>query len=318
MPAASRSAEIKLTRLYDAPVRAVWDAWMEPDQVAQWWGPRGFTHTTESKDVRPGGSWRYTMHGPDGTDYPNLARYLEVEPYARLVYDHGATDDTPPLFRVTVTFTDVRGKTRLDMSMTLPTPEAAEEARRFIKKAGGERTWDRLAEFLHRRSSGEEQFVINRSFDAPIARVFDMWTDAEHFTRWLPPAGAAARVLRGEIAAGKSSLIEMTGAAHGSVYVRFEYLAIEPPHRLVYNQHFADEAGRPARHPGALLWPMTLLTTVTFTEESPGTTRVTVAMNPQGDLSAAELAELVKERAGMTRGWSGSFDKLEALLESNA
>ena len=195
MPARPRSPEIKLTRLYDAPVRAVWDAWTEPDQVAQWWGPRGFTHTTESKDLRPGGIWRYTMHGPDGTDYPNDTRYHEVERYARLVYDHGANDTSPPLFRVTVMFTDVRGKTRLDMSMTLPTPEAADETRRFIKKVGGNATWDRLAEYLHQRSSGKEQFVINRSFDAPIARMFEMWTDPEHFSRWLPPTGAKMQSL---------------------------------------------------------------------------------------------------------------------------
>ena len=39
------------------------------------------------------------MHGPDGTDYPNIATYLEVEPLANLVYDHGVTETTPPLCR---------------------------------------------------------------------------------------------------------------------------------------------------------------------------------------------------------------------------
>ena len=42
----------------------MWDAWTDAAQVAQWWGTRGFTITTHSKDVRPGGHWRYTMHGP--------------------------------------------------------------------------------------------------------------------------------------------------------------------------------------------------------------------------------------------------------------
>ena len=88
----------------DAPVKAVWDAWTDLKQVAQWWGPRGFTLTTHSKDLRPGGHWSYTMHGPDGTDYPNRTHYFEVEKYSRLVYDHGASEDRPPLFRVTVNF----------------------------------------------------------------------------------------------------------------------------------------------------------------------------------------------------------------------
>src|SRR3954463_11590071 len=125
MAAKSKANEITLTRVYDAPVKAVWDAWTDPKQVAQWWGPRGFTITTHSKDLRPGGHWKYTMHGPDGTDYPNWTIYFEVEECARLVYDHGGSEDRPPLFRVTVTFTEVKGRTKLEMTMTLPTAEAA-------------------------------------------------------------------------------------------------------------------------------------------------------------------------------------------------
>ena len=93
MSAKNRSNEINIIRIYDAPVDAVWDAWTDPEQVAQWWGPRGFSITTHSKDLRAGGSWVYTMHGPDGVDYPNSTAYLEVEQDAKLVYDHGANDD---------------------------------------------------------------------------------------------------------------------------------------------------------------------------------------------------------------------------------
>ena len=57
MAANEKPNEIRLTRVYDAPVKAVWDAWTDPQQVAQWWGPRGFTITTHSKDLRPGGHW---------------------------------------------------------------------------------------------------------------------------------------------------------------------------------------------------------------------------------------------------------------------
>src|SRR5437868_5685616 len=84
---------------------------------AQWWGPRGFTLTTHSKDLRSGGSWNYTMHGPDGVDYPNKTQYLEVEKYSKLVYDHGGNDDRSPLFRVTVLFSELNGKTKMDMTM---------------------------------------------------------------------------------------------------------------------------------------------------------------------------------------------------------
>ena len=119
------SNEIIITRSYDAPVDAVWAAWTDPAQTAQWWGPRGFTLTNHTKDLRPGGSWSYTMHGPDGVDYPNKTQYLEVVENTKLVYDHGASDDRPPMFRVTVLFSENGGKTSMDMTMRLPTPEAA-------------------------------------------------------------------------------------------------------------------------------------------------------------------------------------------------
>jgi uncharacterized protein YndB with AHSA1/START domain len=186
---AKPSNEISITRVYDAPVEAVWDAWTDPAQVAKWWGPRGFTITTHSKDLRPGGHWDYTMHGPDGTDYPNTTKYFEVEKHAKLVYDHGGHKDRPPLFRVTVLFSETRGKTTMEMTMSLATAEAAQQTKQFIRQAGGNSTWDRLAEYLEKESSGKEAFVIARTFEAPVETVFDMWTNAEHLSKWLPPVG---------------------------------------------------------------------------------------------------------------------------------
>jgi uncharacterized protein YndB with AHSA1/START domain len=189
MAAENNSNELHLTRVYDAPARVVWDAWTVPEQVAKWWGPRGFTLTTHSKDLRAGGSWRYTMHGPDGTDYPNVTKYFVVEPHHKLVYDHGGTDERPPLFRVTVTFTELNGKTTMDMVSSLPSPAAAKEMAKFIKQAGGNATWDRLAEYLEEAATGNPIFVIHRSFDASAARVLEMWTHAAKLATWLPPSG---------------------------------------------------------------------------------------------------------------------------------
>lgn len=188
--------EIRITRVYDAPLRAVWDAWTDLAQVAKWWGPRGFTITTHSKDLRPGGTWRYTMHGPDGVDYPNVTRYLEVEPLRRLVYDHGGTDDRPPLFRVTANFAERRGRTTLDLVFALSSPEAAQTTARFIKQVGGNATWDRLAEHLEDVATGRPCFVVNRSFEAPLARVVEHWSRPERLARWAPPLGPQRLSLR--------------------------------------------------------------------------------------------------------------------------
>lgn len=315
MTMAGESNELRITRVYDAPLRAVWDAWTDPEQVARWWGPRGFTLTTHAKDLRPGGTWVYTMHGPDGTDYPNRTTYLEVVPLARLVYDHGANDERPALFRVTVDFSQQPdGRTRMEMCMALPTPEAARETARFVKEAGGNATWDRLAEYLAEERSGSRRFVINRSFAAPRDTVFAMWTDPAHVARWLAPTGFTMRYLRAELREGGTSFYSMSNGAGVVLHGRAHYLEIRRPGRLVYTQQFCDESEAVSRHPMAPLWPETMLTTVTFAEEGPAQTRVTVEWEPFGDATAEEVAAFVKERPGMTVGWTGSFDKLEALL----
>lgn len=310
----SKSNEIRIIRVYDAPVKAVWDAWTDPKQAAHWWGPRGFTITTHSKDLRPGGSWVYTMHGPDGVDYPNKAHYFEVEKHAKLVYDHGANDDRPALFRVTVLFSESGGKTTLDMTMTLPTPEAAEETRKFIKKAGGNSTWDRLAEYLAKESVGKELFVINRTFDAPLDVMFEMWTDPKHFAQWLPPTGFTMEFIRADIRPGGSTFFMMTGGNNVRMYGRARYLEIRKPDRIVYTQQFVDEKENISRHPMAPTWPETMLTTVTLTPEADDRTRVTVTWEPYGPTKPEELEVFLKERGGMTKGWTGSFDKLEEYV----
>lgn len=317
MTSKNKSNELYITRLYDAPLKTVWEAWTDSKQVAQWWGPRGFSLTTHSKDLRTGGHWNYTMHGPDGTDYPNKTHYLEVEKYSRLVYDHGANDTQPALFRVTVQFTEVKGKTKMEMTMALPTPEAAAETRKFIKKAGGDSTWDRLAEYLEKESTGKDRFVINRTFDAPLDVMYDMWTNPKHIAQWLPPTGFQMQFLKADIKPGGGSFYFMHDGGNTKMYGRAKYLEMQKPDRLVYTQQFCDENNEKSlRHPHAPTWPETMITTVTFSEEGPHKIRVTVTWEVYGDATREEIETFVKSKGGMTMGWTGSFDKLEAYIEA--
>lgn len=316
MAAKGKPNEIAITRLYDAPVKKVWDAWTDPKQAAKWWGPRGFTLTTHSKELRPGGMWHYTMHGPDGKDWINKTIYHEVEKHAKLVYDHGGNDEQAPLFRVTVTFQEIKGKTQMEMIMALATAEQAAETRKFIKAAGGNSTWDRLAEYLAEENEGKHRFVINRTFDAPLNLMFEMWTDPKHIARWMPPTGMTMEFLKSDIRPGGSSFYFMSGPGIDRMYGSAEYLEIQKPDRLLYTQEFRDEKGGISRHPFAPLWPESMLTTVELTAEGPDQTRVTVTWEPHGATTREELEVFLKERGGMTQGWTGSFDKLEDLLAS--
>ena len=314
MVRSQKDNELNIIRYYDASLSAVWDAWTDPAKAAHWWGPRGFTITTHSKDLRVGGHWSYTMHGPDGVDYPNKTIYLEVVEKAKLVYDHGGNDDRPPLFRVTVLFSEEAGKTRMDMTMALPDREAAEQTRKFVRKAGGDGTWDRLGEYLEKQETGKEAFVINRSFDAPVDVVFDAWTDPAQLVQWLSPAGTTMKILKTDIRTGGSSSYWM-GNDSFDMYGRAGYLKVDRPHTLVYTQQFCDKEGNVSRHPMAPTWPETMLTHVSFTALDPDRTLVTVHWEVTGPATPEEMQTFIDGRGGMTQGWTGSFDKLEQHLQ---
>lgn len=313
----NKSNEINITRVYDAPVKMVWDAWTDTDQVGQWWGPRGFTITTHSKDFKPGGIWHYTMHSPDGTDYPNKTKYLEIEDYSYMVYDHGGYDDREPIFRVKVSFTDLNGKTKMDMTMTLPTPEAAKETRKFIKEANGNSTWDRLAEYVEKEISGKDQFVINRSFDAPIETLFELWINPSHLSKWLAPTGMNMEFIRSNINVGGDSFYFMSNGENLKMYGKINYLEIEKPNHIKYTQQFCDENENISRHPMSPVWPETMLTDVRFMQEGENKTRVTVTWQCYGNTTTEELNTFIEAKTGMSYGWNGSFDKLDDYLEKN-
>jgi uncharacterized protein YndB with AHSA1/START domain len=143
--------EMVVTRVLDAPRELVWEAWTDPVHISAWWGPEGFTTTTEVMDVRPGGRWVHVMHGPDGTDYPNLTVFHEVVKPERVVYTNsGGEEDGPEAqFRATVTFDEMGPRTRITMRAEF----ASAPSRDFVVKhfgayEGAHQTLNRLARFL--------------------------------------------------------------------------------------------------------------------------------------------------------------------------
>jgi uncharacterized protein YndB with AHSA1/START domain len=145
-PASER--EIVLSRTYDAPRTLVWQAWTRAEHMAHWWGPNGFTTTTSQMEVRPGGVWRFVMHAPDGTDYPNLAEYVEVVEPELLVYNHGDGENRERDFHVTVTFTEEDGRTTVTSRMLMQTAEQRRQAVGFGAVELGKQTFARLVEHL--------------------------------------------------------------------------------------------------------------------------------------------------------------------------
>ena len=144
-------ADVTISRVFDAPRKAVWDAWTDPKQVSQWWGPRGFTAPIVELDLRPGGELKIDMQGTDGTVYPNRGVFHEVSEPERLVMSMRLVDDEgQPVIEAfnTVTFADEDGKTRVTLEFELVhvVPEAADAA--AGAKEGWNESLDRLEELL--------------------------------------------------------------------------------------------------------------------------------------------------------------------------
>jgi uncharacterized protein YndB with AHSA1/START domain len=138
-----------ITRVIDAPRELVFKAWTDPKHVAEWWGPNGFTTTTHEMDVRPGGVWRFIMHGPDGVDYDNKIVYIEIVKPERLVYSHGSDDEGESgQFETTVTFAEQGRKTKVTMRALFASVEDYEKTKEFGAVEGGNQTLARLEAHL--------------------------------------------------------------------------------------------------------------------------------------------------------------------------
>jgi uncharacterized protein YndB with AHSA1/START domain len=149
--------EIRISREFDAPRELVWKALTDPAHMGVWWGPDGFTTTTHSIDVRPGGSWVYTMHGPDGRDYPNAMTFREIVAPVRLAYRHGTTEEENPDedFGTVVTLQDLGGgRTRVTLT-SLFKDETAREivVREYGAVEGGKQHLEKLADHLERMTA---------------------------------------------------------------------------------------------------------------------------------------------------------------------
>lgn len=140
--------EIVVSRRFNAPRELVWEAFTRPEHVAHWWGPEGFSTTTAEMDVRPGGVWRFVMHGPNGVDYQNFVRYTQVVKPERLVYLHGENEDRIH-FEVTVTFVEGDGATEVTLRQVYDTKEARDRSvQEFGAIEGARQTLSRLAAHL--------------------------------------------------------------------------------------------------------------------------------------------------------------------------
>src|SRR5580704_3554206 len=142
------NAALSTERVLSVNPRKVFAAFEQPDRLAQWWGPNGFTNTFEQFEFTPGGRWVFVMHGPNGADYPNEAVFREIQPDTKIVIDHVS----PPRFTLSVLLTAHGDKTHLAWIQEFESPEVAARMRSICEPAN-EQNLDRLQSLLASESS---------------------------------------------------------------------------------------------------------------------------------------------------------------------
>jgi len=155
-------------------------------------------------------------------------------------------------------------------------------------------------------NSGSQDAVrIERSFDAPVDLIWQMWTDPEHFAAWYGPEGATIPVAKMDVRVGGTRLVCMEmQTPDGAMQMWFtgEYREVVENERLVYTESMSDKNGN-VRSASEMGMP----------EGHPTTTEVRVELEDVGDGT-----KMVMTHAGIpsdspgAAGWAMAFDKLAA------
>ncbi len=140
-----KDRELLITRVLNAPIDLVWEAWTKPEHIAKWWGPNGFTNTITTMDMKPGGEWNLVMHGPDGTDYDNQSIFKEIVLHKKIVYQHVSA----PYFTSTIEFDAQGEQTHLKWYMVFESKEEfIQVVKTFKADEGLKQNIEKLNQFL--------------------------------------------------------------------------------------------------------------------------------------------------------------------------
>ncbi len=132
-------------RILSASPSEVFDAHRDPARLARWWGPAGFTNTFSVFEFVPGGKWVFTMHGPDGKDYPNESVFAAIEEDVRILVDHVCE----PRFRLDIRLHPHGTGTRVEWLADFENKAFAKSMESFLLSAN-EQNLDRLVGELAR------------------------------------------------------------------------------------------------------------------------------------------------------------------------
>jgi uncharacterized protein YndB with AHSA1/START domain len=313
--------ELYITRIFDAPLELVWQAFTDPDKMMLWWGPKTYTTPVLKMDFRVGGKYLYCMRSPEGQDYWGAGVVREIVDRKRIVYTdsfadekgnivqashYGMAADMPLELLVTLTFEEFRnGKTRLTLRHAgLPEGEMSEGT-----AVGWNESFDKLAAFLMKPKSeakskktkliaepGKQEIIVTRTFDAPRALVFKAYTDPKLIPQWWGPRRYTTKVEMMEVRPGGRWRFVQGDASGNEFGFHGVFHELSAPQRIVQTFEYEGTPGH------------VLLETATF-EEQDGKTILTSQSVFQ---SVADRDGMLN--SGMEGGEDESMERLDELL----
>jgi len=249
---------LKISRVFHARRETVFKAWSSAEHVKRWFCPETFTVPDARVEMRVGGAFDVCMRSPRGADHWMNGVVVEVTPPSRLVFDARVTGaDGAPLFSAgtEVAFCDALGGTRLDIVQTyrLANPEVATP---MIKGApeGWRTTLDKLEREVIAMQGGAETsvrsvvhaiFSLERTYDAPLARVWKALTDAEAKQKWFGGAPGRWELIERHMDLRVGGTERLKGRWEGGLVSTFDaiYHDVIENERLVYSytMHLGDK-----------------------------------------------------------------------------
>ncbi|WP_207430975.1 SRPBCC family protein [Sabulibacter ruber] len=149
IPSSLTECEIVSTRVFKGSKEQVFSAWSDPKNLQNWWGPAGFTNTFHEFDFRPGGKWRFTMHGPEKGNYQNECEFLKIDAPSLIHWKR----HSQPLFQVLVLFETVTASTtRVTFKMLFDTEKECLKIKKFAVDKN-EENFDKLEVQLTRMAA---------------------------------------------------------------------------------------------------------------------------------------------------------------------
>lgn len=303
---------LRITRTLQAPVELVWEAWTKPEHIANWWGPNGFTNTIHEMDFCEGGEWKFTMHGPDGTNYANRSVFREIIPLKRIVFEH-----FNPHFITTVLFEAQGDVTLMDWAVLFDTAEELETVVKAHQADEGlKQNIEKLERYLsqkhHQKMKTDLLFDfkvdkktqtvhIKREFAASLDLVWNAWTTPEILDRWWAPKPYTSKTKMMDFKVGGRrfyAMVSLEGQEHWSIQ---KYTSISPKTNFRMFNAFADKDENPEL-PGSD-WDLN------FSEQN-GTTTVNISIKND---SLARMEKMIE--MGFKEGFTMTLDSLDTLLQ---